>query len=44
MLPEETAFELGLQGWAAMFKVSEQGKAIPETALRFKRKGPRRKR
>lgn len=43
-LPEEVAFELGLEGWAAIFKVSLQGKGIPEAALRCKRNDQRAKR
>lgn len=38
MLLEEIAFELGLEGWAVMFKGSKQGTGIP--ALRHKRKWP----
>lgn len=37
-LPEEVAFELGPEGWAAMFKVSKPGKGISEAALRSKRR------
>lgn len=33
-LPEEVAFELDLEGWASTFKVSTQGKGIPEAAPR----------
>lgn len=29
---EEVAFELDLEGWASTFKVSTQGKGIPEAA------------
>lgn len=39
MLLEEIAFELGLEGWAAMFKRRKQGKGIP--APRHKRKWPK---
>lgn len=41
MLLEEIAFELGLEGWAAMFKRRMQGKGIP--ALSHERKWPKSK-
>lgn len=43
MLLEEIAFELGLEGRAAMFKRSKWAKGIPEAALRHKRKWPKSK-
>ena len=40
---KEVAFELGVEGGAAAFKVSKPEKGIPEAALRHKRKWPKSK-